>query len=147
MRAGPSPRSALAVGAVAALAAAACGDPAQEIEQRRAAYEASLAGFLVRDDPAAERPTIVLDVLVRGAARPPLAGLTLDVSMADAAGREKAHRRAWVDLAGVGPGGVQTAVTLEGLEYAPGDGFWVEVRSPVPPAERGEYRELGGGGG
>jgi hypothetical protein len=147
MRIGSRSRIALAAG-MAALAAAACaGDPVQEVERRRAAYEAELTGFLVRDDPAAERPTIVLDVLVRGEAKPPLAGLTLDISMADAAGREKARRRAWVDTRGIGPGGVQTAVTLEGLEYATGDGFWVEVRSPIPAAERGEYREFGGGGG
>ncbi|MCM2270064.1 MAG: hypothetical protein NDJ75_08175, partial [Thermoanaerobaculia bacterium] len=105
---------------------------------------AAVTGFLVRDEPGAERPRILLDVTVRGEARPPLPGITLDVSMADGGGREKARRLVWVDTSALGPGGEQTTLTLEGLEFAPGDGFWVEVRTPVPAAERGDYREFGG---
>jgi hypothetical protein len=137
-----------AAAALLVLASLACaGDPAQEIERRRAGYSASLAGFMIRDDPGSERPQVLLDVTVRGEAKPPLAGITLDVSMADAGGREKARRRVWVDTSALGPGGEQTTLTLEGLDFAPGDGFWVEVRTPVPPAERGEYRELSAAGG
>jgi len=124
------------------LGALACaGDPIHDLDVRRARYSASLNGFLVRDEPNAERPTIVLDVTVRGDAKPPLPGLTVDVSQADGAGREKAIRRVWVDTHEVGPGGEQMTLTLDDLDYRPGDGFWVEVRGPIPPAERGEYRE------
>lgn len=128
---------------LAALILAACaGDPAAEVERRRAGYSATLTGFLVRDEPGATRPKILLDVTVRGESKPPLAGITLDVSMADGSGQEKVRRRVWVDTSAVGPGGEQTTLTLDGLDFTPGDGFWVEVRTPVPPAERGDYREF-----
>lgn len=126
------------------VAGSACaGDPVRELELRRSAYSATLSGFVLRDEPGRERPEVVLDVVIEGQSRPPLAGITVDVSMVDAAEREKAHRRSWVDLEGAGPGGAQVALTFDDLDYAPGDGFWVEVRVPVPEAERGEYRELG----
>jgi len=126
-----------------AAALAACGgDPALDVERRRAAYDATVTGFLVREEPEAERPKILLDVTVRGDARPPLPGITVDVSMVDGAQREKARRRVWIDTSALGPGGEQTTLVLEGLDFVPGDGFWVEVRTPVPPAERGDYREF-----
>jgi hypothetical protein len=128
---------------VAGLAACA-GDPARALEARRARYSADLGAFLVQDDPARSLPRILLDVTVRGDARPPLTGLTLDVSIADAAGREKERRHVFVDTSAVGPGGEQMTLTLDDVDYAPGDGFWVEVRGPVPPAERALYREFEG---
>jgi len=133
--------------ALLALATAGCGgDPVQELQARRARYEAELTGFVVRDEPAAARPDILLDVLVRGTAEPPLDRLTLDISMAGADGAERMHRRVAVDVHGVGPGGSQLAITLEEVEYRPGDGFWVEVRAPIPAAERGDYVEFEGVG-
>jgi len=133
--------------ALLALATAGCGgDPVQELQARRARYEAELTGFVVRDEPAAARPDILLDVLVRGTAEPPLDRLTLDISMAGADGAERLHRRVAVDVRGVGPGGSQLAITLEEVEYRPGDGFWVEVRAPIAAAERGDYVEFEGVG-
>jgi len=130
-----------------ALAASGCGgDPVEELQARRARYEAELTGFVVRDEPAAARPDILLDVLVRGTAEPPLERLTLDISMAGADGAERMHRRVAVDVHGVGPGGSQMAVTLEEVDYRPGDGFWVEVRVPIPAADRAEYVEFEGVG-
>ncbi len=141
-----SPTSAaLSTGLLLLLAAACAGDPAARIEARRAKYSAELTGFVVKEAPAVALPEIVLDVLVSGAAKPPLSGLTLDLSMADAAGKEKVHRRVWVETSTVGPGGEQKSLTLTDLGYAAGDGFWVEVRSPIPAAERGDYREFGAG--
>jgi len=131
----------LVLGVVAASSACA-GDPVRELELRRSAYSASVSGFVLRDEPARARPEVVLDVTVEGQSRPPLPGITVDVSMVDASEAEKAHRRVWVDLAGAGPDGAQVALTFDDLDYAPGDGFWVEVRVPVPDAERGEYREF-----
>ncbi len=117
------------------------------IEVRRTKYTASLSGFVIRDVPGdvqgAAKQQIVLDVLVAGGSKPPLPGLTLDVSMAGADGVEKARRRVWVETASVGVSGEQRAILFDDLDYQPGDGFWVEVRSPIPVAERGDYRELG----
>jgi hypothetical protein len=127
---------------LAATLAACAGDPALDVERRRAAYDATVTGFLVREEPDAARPKILLDVTVRGDARPPLPGITVDVTMVDGARSEKARRRVWIDTSALGPGGEQTTLVLEDLDFAPGDGFWVEVRTPVPPAERGEYREF-----
>lgn len=124
---------------------ACAGDPAREVAARRAKYTAQLAGFVVRDEPGRAKPQVVLDVLVSGGSKPPLPGLTLDVSMAGADGKEKLVRRVWVETATVGAGGEQKTVTLDDVDYQPGDGFWVEVRQAIPAAERGEYREFAGG--
>jgi len=125
------------------VAAVSCaGDPIQQLEQRRVAYSASVSGFVLRDEPGRDHPEVVLDVTVEGQSRPPLPGITVDVSMVDASEAEKAHRRAWVDLTGAGPDGGQVALSFDDLDYAPGDGFWVEIRVPVPEADRGDYREF-----
>lgn len=129
------------------LALAACtGDPARRIEARRAAYDATLQSYVVRDDPANSGRTFILDVLVGWQGGEPLPGLTLDVSMAAPGGAEKAHRRIWIETAGVDRGGEQITLELTDLPWEPGDGFFVEVRSPVPAAERGDYREFAAGG-
>ncbi len=124
-----------------------CGaaNPAQRVEALRSHYDAELsgAGFVVRDDPASGKREILLDVLVRWEGHERLPGITLDVSMGDATGKEKAARRVWVDTSKLDRGpGEQTTLTLTDLPYQPGDGFFVEVRSPIPAAERGDYREF-----
>jgi hypothetical protein len=134
--------------AAAALATLSCGgDPVTRVESQRARYSASLNGFVVREYPSSEgeagKQEILLDVIVRFDGREPLDGLTLDLSMADGAGREKAHRALWVDVAGLERGAErQVSLVVDDLPYQAGDGFWIEVRSPVPEAERGSYREL-----
>ena len=124
------------------LALACGGDPGSGIESRRVEYTATLQSFVVQDDPGTGTQRIVLDVLVDWAGTEPLPGLTLDVSMADPAGAEKVRRRVWIDTAQLRRGGEQLALVLDGLPWQPGDGFFVEVRTPVPAAERGEYREF-----
>jgi hypothetical protein len=126
-----------------AFALACGGDPGARIESRRAEYTATLQSFVVQDDPGTGTQRIVLDVLVDWSGSDPLPGLTLDVSMADPAGAEKVRRRVWVETAQLRRGGEQLALVLDGLPWQPGDGFFVEVRTPVPAAERGEYREFG----
>jgi hypothetical protein len=144
MATAPRPAALLAAALFgAALLAACAGDPARAVEARRAKYRATLSGFVVKDEPGRERPQVVLDVLVAGGAKPPLSGLTLDVSIAGADGREKTRRRVWVETATVGVSGESKAIVLDDVDYRPGDGFWVEVRTPVPPGERGDYREFG----
>jgi hypothetical protein len=135
--------------ASALLLAWGCGGGGPEkVARVRAQYEARLNGFVVRDLPAEgeapARQEILLDILVRRDGRDALPGLTVDLSVAGAGGAEKARRQLWVDTSGIGKGvEVQLAVTVDGLEYQPGDGFHVEVRHPVPAAERGAYREFG----
>lgn len=86
---------------------------------------------------------VVLDILVSTEALDYLPGITVDASQADAAGNEKAHWRLWVDTSQVVRGaGSQVTKVLEGVSYEEGDGFFVEVRHPVPAAERGEYKEF-----
>jgi hypothetical protein len=136
--------------ALLATLAVGCGtaDPARDLDRRRAQYSATVGSFVVRDEPAEGRQEILLDVLLQFSGNEPLAGITVDVSVADAAGREKASRKIWVSTAGVARGvDRQVTVTLDDVPYQPGDGFFVEVRSPIPAAERGAYREFGGAAG
>ena len=134
----------------AALLGGACGrDPQRQVADARQRYEARLNAFVIRDLPAEgaqpARQVIDLDILVRRDGRESLPGLTLDISVAGPDGKEKAHRLAWVDTSRIEKGNeVGVNVQLEGVEYRAGDGFYVEVRRPVPAAERAAYREFGG---
>jgi hypothetical protein len=93
------------------------------------------------------RYDVILDIVVRHTSDEMLPGITLDLSHADAAGVEKEHRRLWVDTSDLAKGdSLQVNETLEDVDYDEGDGFHVEVRRPIPAAERGEYRELAPGG-
>lgn len=89
------------------------------------------------------RQAVTLDILVSLDGREALPGLTLDVTQADAGDNEKASWKIYLDVSDVlrGPGN-QISYRLEDVEYEEGDGFHVEVRHPVPAAERGEYREF-----
>jgi len=126
-----------------ALVAACAGDPVEKLQRVRARHTATLQSFVIRDEPGAPRQ-IVLDVLVARDGPDVLPGITLDVSMAGPRGAEKEHRRVWVETGDLGPGGKQVAITLEDLPYSPGDGFFVEVRVPIPAEEQVDYREFGG---
>ena len=93
------------------------------------------------------RYDVILDIVVRHTSNEMLPAITLDLSHADVAGVEKEHRRLWVDTSDLAKGdSLQVNETLEDVDYEEGDGFHVEVRRPIPPAERGEYRELARGG-
>jgi hypothetical protein len=137
-------RSLALLAAAAFVVACAPSDPAARVERERARYSAEISGsgFVVKDVPGHERPEVLLDVLLRNDGRGTLPGVTLDISMAGPGGAEKTHRRVYVDARGADPGGKQVSLTLEDLPYEQGDGFSVEVRSAVPPADRGEYREF-----
>ena len=64
------------------------------------------------------------------------------VNVVNESGNEMQHWRIWVDTKSIerGPGS-QIDYKLEGVEIAEGYGFFVEVRHPVPAADRGEYAE------
>ncbi len=100
---------------------------------------------------------IVLDVLIRNENKENLPGLTLEVAQMAEGGPEqgtwdeivaspqrKASWRIYIDTSAIGRGpGTSVTHLLENVEgYAPGDRFVVTVRHPVPPGERGEYREF-----
>ena len=135
----------------------ACGPSAEDIAEARVRYVAALDGFVVRQEPVpgadpSAAPSleqdVALDLVIR---REPseespegLPGITLDVDQVGAAGPSRRHWRLWIDTAGLAPGGeVRSEQVLEDVEYAPGDGFRVEVRRSVPAAERTQYAEWG----
>ncbi len=143
MSARPHPLRRFALPLALLIAAACAGDPVLELERQRSRYSATLGGFVVRDDPATGKQEVVLDVLVQWDGKEPLDGVTVELSVADAAGREKATRKLWVDTRGLGKGpGRQVTLTLTDLPYQAGDGFFVEVRAPIPAGERAQYREF-----
>ena len=87
----------------------------------------------------------MLDVIVQHDSRNPLPGITIDVTMVDAAQQELGRWTRWVDTTGL-PKANQRPVSLEleDVAYEEGFGFFVEVRSPIAESERGEYREYEG---
>lgn len=89
------------------------------------------------------RQDVLLDIVVDNRGDERLPGLTLDVEQADGQGQPKTTYRIWVDTSAILPG-ARGAVThvLEDVDYAPGDGFHVEVRQAIPPEERDLYREF-----
>ncbi|HEX2163321.1 MAG TPA: hypothetical protein VHM02_05180 [Thermoanaerobaculia bacterium] len=127
--------------------------PAEEPEAAAAEADAAAAPSETAEpaEPAAEpaapapavRQDVVLDVLVRNDNDERLPGLTLDVEQADAQRQVKTSYRIWVDVSGIAPG-TESAVThtLQDVDYAPGDGFAVEVRQAIPPEQRDQYREF-----
>jgi hypothetical protein len=136
-----------------------CGPSEREIAAARARYAAAVDGFVVRQEPVPGRKLkqdVELGLTVRrddrndreGSEGGKLSGVTLDVDQVDAAGKGKRHWRVWIETAGLEPGReVRSVHVLEGVDYAPGDGFRVEVRQKIPEAERAGYRELSEAGG
>jgi hypothetical protein len=132
------------------MSVAACGPSARDIAEARAQYAIALDGFVVRQEPGPVQlaQDVDLDLTVR---REPseespegLPGITVDVDQVDTAGRSRRHWRVWVETAGLAPGGeLRTGQVLEDVDFAPGDGFRVEVRRSVPAAERARYSEWG----
>lgn len=134
---------------------------AERVSRLRSGYTATLNGFIVRQEPestgsvsaqgsdesqAAEVPVqqnVMLDILIRHDNDERLPGLTLDVSQVDSSQKEKADWRIWVDTSEIGrASGAQISYVLKNVDYQEGDGFNVEVRSPIPAGERNEYREF-----
>jgi len=101
----------------------------------------------VSEDPTEAEVEVMqkvrLDILIQHRSKEKLPGITLDISMVDSAETEKGHWRVWFDTSNVTEATVtQFTHILEDVGYEEGDGFFVEVRKPVPEAERGEYREF-----
>jgi len=93
--------------------------------------------------PVPVQQNLLLDIVVRNENKERLPGLTLDVSQQGADGAEKAHWQIWVDTAKIGRGpGTAVNHLIDDVDYTEGDGFNVQVRTPVPAAERADYREF-----
>ena len=127
-----------ALGVLGLLGTAACGPSEREIAAARARHTAALDGFVVRQEPVAGgrlEQDVELGLAVRrdeeddSEEAVPLPGVSLDVEQVDATGKGKRHWRVWVDTAGLRPGGaIRRVHVLEDVDYAPGDGFRIEVR-------------------
>lgn len=90
------------------------------------------------------RQDAVLDVIIQHDSRAPLAGVTVDITMADGS-QELASWRRWIDTEGLLPANQRPVIiVLEDVSWEEGFGFSVEVRPLVPEGERGEYREFEG---
>jgi hypothetical protein len=86
---------------------------------------------------------ISLDIIVRHDARENLAGITIDVTQAGVDEVEKGSFRFYLDTSKLARGQqIQVTHVLENVDYQDGDGFFTEVRHPVPVAERSAYREF-----
>jgi hypothetical protein len=139
------------------VAESAVGAAAETVAAPEAGVEAGIESGVEEDGkglvaPAEVTSDVVLDIVVRHDSREKLPGITVEVELADGARREKEHYRVWIDTPRIERGpGAQVSYVLEDVPYVEGDAFFVEVRSPVPAAERGLYREFSapaaGGGG
>lgn len=86
---------------------------------------------------------ISLDIIVRHDAQENLPGITIDVTQAGPDEVEKGHFRFYLDTSNLVRGQqIQVTHVLEDVDYQEGDGFFTEVRSPVPVAERSAYQEF-----
>jgi hypothetical protein len=140
----------VALGAVTALVWGCGPGRAERIAAQRARYQATVNGWVVEQKPGSQNPggqsveqSIALDVQLSHDSPEALAGITLDVSHRGADKKEKRHLREWVDVAGLAAGDSrQVTLHLDGSGYSPGDLFRVEVREPVPAADRPLYREF-----
>lgn len=84
-----------------------------------------------------------VDILLQHDSPEKLPGITLDIEMVDSNEQPKNSWKLWVDTSSLPKAtGTQFTHLLENIDYVEGDGFSVEVRSYVPPEERGEYREF-----
>jgi hypothetical protein len=158
----------LAVLATALAVGCAGKSPEEKVAGIRALYSARLNGFIIEEEPlpVAEveidesadaevleeevmiEPTPIrqqarLDILILHDSYELLPGVTVDISMANSAGEEKNHWRVWFDTSDVGKASVtQFTHVLEDISYEEGDGFFAEVRNPIPVDEWEEYREF-----
>lgn len=98
---------------------------------------------------------VLLDILVKNNSQGTLPVLTLEVSQVDAEGYEdlsqaleKAHYRIEIDTSRLIKGASEQILhRLEDVDFEEGDAWAVEVRHPVPPEDRSEYREFSAGEG
>ncbi|MGB3564865.1 MAG: hypothetical protein WBC09_17575, partial [Thermoanaerobaculia bacterium] len=113
-------------------------EPAEEMIEEVTEEEA-LESF----EPVPVVQEVMMDILIQHDSAEMLPGLTVDISMVDAQGNDKGHWRVWFDTADI-PKATPTQFThvLEDIGYVEGDGFFAEVRQPIPASEYGDYKEF-----
>lgn len=107
-------------------------------------------GSVFGDVPVAPatRQELLLDIIVQHDSDETLPGITVDLEMSDASGKVKKRWRKWVETEGLPKANQkQVTETLIDVGYEEGDRFNAEVRSPIPPEEKSEYREFAGSDG
>lgn len=86
---------------------------------------------------------VLLDILVQHDSNERLPGVTVDISMVDGQGNEKGHWLLWLETADIAKATpTQFTHVLEDVGYVEGDGFFVEVRQPIPESEYPDYKEF-----
>lgn len=98
---------------------------------------------MAEPEPEPEGYDILLDLIVATSSRTTLPQLTIDIVHLDPSKNEKNRWPVTLDTSSIvrGPG-VQVTQKLENINYEEGDIFFAEVRSDVPPAQRGDYPEF-----
>lgn len=122
--------------------------PIEEIEVsvEEAEIEAAELEEQADFEPVAVSQRVLLDILIKHDSNQKLPGITVEISMADPDGQEKNHWRVWFDTSDIEKANVtQFTHILEDVSYEEGDGFFAEIRHPVPEAERGDYKEFASG--
>lgn len=120
------------------------GDSELEAEpQATSAGEDEGEGEMLEPEPIPVEQKVHLDILLRHDSYEKLPGVTVDISMVDTGLNEKGHWRVWLDTSNIERANLtQFSHTLENIDYVEGDAFSVEVRHPIPEAERGDYKEF-----
>jgi hypothetical protein len=114
-----------------------------EISAEEQAEEVTEEEALESFEPVPVVQKVLMDILIQHDSAEKLPGLTVDISMVDGQGNDKGNWRVWFDTADI-PKATPTQFThiLEDIGYLEGDGFFVEVRQPVPASEYGDYKEF-----
>jgi hypothetical protein len=98
------------------------------------------------EEMAAEGPhtaEILFDLIVQFEGDEALPGITVDISHADPFEQEKAVYHHWIETGDMIKGETkQESFVMAIPDFETGDVFSVDLRSYVPPEERGEYREF-----
>ncbi len=90
-----------------------------------------------------KKVTVLLDFLVRHSNSEPLPGITVEVYQMDKNKQKKREFKIYLPTEDLLPNiSKQITYELKDIELEDGDGFAVEIISPVPPEQRGEYKEF-----
>lgn len=122
--------------------------PADDVEADGEGAEAEGDGEELLETPVEVRQQVTLDILLRHDSFEKLPGITVDLTMVDSEMNEKERWLVWIDTSAVERANpTQFEHVIEDADYEEGDAFGVEVRHPVPEADRADYREFSDLGG
>ena len=118
-----------------------------EPEAEEEAVEPAEAPEAEAAEEVVDEPALIqnahLDLIVQHDSNEMLPGVTVEIYMVDANEQEKGHWQLWVDTSTLRKANqLQLVHVIEDVPYVEGDGFAAEIRTPIPAAERGNYREF-----